>query len=301
MATYRQVHISFWQDPFIEDLTPIQRYFYLYLMTNSKTKQCGCYEISMKLIRYETGLDQTVIDQCIDFLCDKNKIRYNENNGEFIILNWLKHNSFRSPKVKSCIEKEVKLIKTFEYSKYILSVLDGNPIDSLSIDYTKSMYTGLQKEEEEEKEENNNIYCASKDAVLIENTKKDEPDPVETLFEQLWKLYPNKKGKASVSKKSKNELSKHGVDVIKKCIDRYDKYVKAQHERGFDLQYQNGSTFFNSGYMDYLDENYTEPKTNTVKLNVPKNKFINYNQRQYNHDELEKKALQRRLNLTKEG
>ena len=38
MATYRQVHITFWQDPFIEDLEPMEKYFYLYLMTNSKTK-----------------------------------------------------------------------------------------------------------------------------------------------------------------------------------------------------------------------------------------------------------------------
>ena len=66
MAKYRQVHISFWQDPFIEELEPMQKYFYLYLMTNSKTTQCGCFEISNKLIKYETGLGQEEIKEYIE-------------------------------------------------------------------------------------------------------------------------------------------------------------------------------------------------------------------------------------------
>ena len=70
MAAYRQVHISFWQDPYIEDLSPKEKYFYLYLMTNSRTKQCGCYEISMELIKYETGLTQQEIDSYIDKLSE---------------------------------------------------------------------------------------------------------------------------------------------------------------------------------------------------------------------------------------
>ncbi|TKI91171.1 replication protein, partial [Bacillus wiedmannii] len=37
MAVYRPVHVSFWQDSFVLDLTPEEKYFYLYLMTNSKT------------------------------------------------------------------------------------------------------------------------------------------------------------------------------------------------------------------------------------------------------------------------
>ena len=151
MATYRQVHISFWQDPYIEDLSAKEKYFYLYLMTNSKTRQCGCYEISMKLIKYETGLTQQEIDQYISKLSLGNKIRYNEPNQEFLLLNWLKHNSFRSPKVLSCIVKELDSIKTIEFKSYINSFTNGDTtMDSLS----ESIDTGLQKEEEEEKEDN---------------------------------------------------------------------------------------------------------------------------------------------------
>jgi len=157
MATYRQVHISFWQDPYIEDLSAKEKYFYIYLMTNSKTKQCGCYEISMKLVKYETALTQQEIDSFIVKLSIGNKIRYNQENQEFLILNWLKHNSFRSPKVLSCILKELESIKTDEFKQYVYNFIDGSiPIDSLSIDYPKSIGTGLQKEKEEEQEKTYN-------------------------------------------------------------------------------------------------------------------------------------------------
>ena len=44
MAVYRHIHIEYWQDGFVLDLTPEEKYFYIYLMTNSKTSQCGIYE-----------------------------------------------------------------------------------------------------------------------------------------------------------------------------------------------------------------------------------------------------------------
>ena len=43
MAAYRHIHIDYWQDSFVLDLTPEEKYFYIYLMTNSKTTQCGDY------------------------------------------------------------------------------------------------------------------------------------------------------------------------------------------------------------------------------------------------------------------
>ena len=79
MAKYRQVHITYWQDPFIEELEPLEKYFYLYLMTNSKTTQCGCYEISMKLIKYETGLTKDQIDRILSIVNDFGLDFYDED------------------------------------------------------------------------------------------------------------------------------------------------------------------------------------------------------------------------------
>ena len=56
MALYRNVHVSFWNDTkIIDEMTPEDRYFMLYLLSNPHTNQVGCYEISVRDISKETG------------------------------------------------------------------------------------------------------------------------------------------------------------------------------------------------------------------------------------------------------
>lgn len=76
--------------------------------------------------------------------------------------------------------------------------------------------------------------------------------------EEIWLLYPNKKGKATAIKKIPKLIKEHGYEKIKKCVERY-----ALECKGKDKQYiKHGSTFFNGGYMDYLDENIAEANEN---------------------------------------
>ena len=171
MATFRQVHIKYWQDPFIEKLEPLQRYFYLYLMTNSKTTQCGCYELSSKLIEYETGLTQEQINDYVEFLEKNGKIKLNRETNEFLLVNWLKHNSFGSPKVRLCINKELENIKHKEFIDFINNIVNKNmSIDRLSIDYTKCIDTDTQKEKEKEKEY---IYIQHHNLKLTKDEKEE--------------------------------------------------------------------------------------------------------------------------------
>ena len=79
-------------------------------------------------------------------------------------------------------------------------------------------------------------------------------------FEKIWSLYPTKRGKGKVSDTKKKVLAKISLEEWERIIDRYKKSVKADRESGFNKRYQDGSTFFNSGYVDYTDSNYTEPE-----------------------------------------
>ena len=73
------------------------------------------------------------------------------------------------------------------------------------------------------------------------------------LFEELWKLYPVKKGKGQVSAAAKQRLLKVGHDEMVRAIGRY----KAELAKDSEWRRpQNGSTFFNSGYLDYPDADY---------------------------------------------
>lgn len=148
MAVYRQIQVSYWQDPFVISLTPEEKYFYIYLMTNSKTTQCGIYELPKKVMEFETGYNRESVDKLMERFIQYGKVLYHDLTQELMLLNWMKHNSMKSPKVRSCVEKELRSIKNKDYKYRFASLCKdyGYPIDRLCID------SGEEEEKEEEKE-----------------------------------------------------------------------------------------------------------------------------------------------------
>ena len=114
MSIYRHVHINYWQDAFILDLTPEEKYFYVYLLTNSKTKQCGIYELPIRIIETETGYNRETVDKLLNRFEEYDKIVYDKATKEIYLKNWSKHNKITSFKVKKCVEKELSKVKSKE-------------------------------------------------------------------------------------------------------------------------------------------------------------------------------------------
>lgn len=184
MAIYRQVHVSFWQDGFIGDLPTDEKYFYLYLMTNPHTSQCGIYELPKKHIAFESGYSINTVCELLQKFIDYNKILYNESTKEIILLNWLRYNSMKSPKVQSCVKKELQAVKYKPFINTFLSVAKdlGYSIDSLSIDLGEE-----EEQEEEQEEEYKNNYLNI--LVKIKNYPFDEKTDIE-MIQRLTEKYP---------------------------------------------------------------------------------------------------------------
>ena len=136
MAIFRKVHTSFWSDTFISDLDKDKKLFYLYILTNERTTQCGIYEISKKQISFDLGYSIDTVCKLLQYFIKLGKIRYNEQTKELAVGNWLKYNGSTSPKVKSCIDKEFAKVK-----------------DRVLIEYIYSIDTHPQEEEEQEEEQ----------------------------------------------------------------------------------------------------------------------------------------------------
>ena len=111
----------------------------------------------------------------------------------------------------------------------------------------------------------NNIYSAN----------------AEQFAQHIWSLYPKKKGKKIAIESIKNILKKYSVEELELCVSRYATEVRLTEDE-FIL---NGSTFFNGRFIDFLDENYKEKKE---KKHTG---FNNFQSREYDYDELEKKLL----------
>jgi hypothetical protein len=184
MAIFRKIHTSFWSDPFIQDLDNDHKLFYLYLLTNEKTKQCGIYEISKKQISFELGYSIDRVSKLLAYFIKSGKILYSETTKEIAIKNWNKFNGSTSPKVVSCINSELKNVK-----------------DTVLIEYVNGIYTASQEEEEQEEEQ---------------ETEKDN------FFDDLWQLY-TKQGNKKTSNSAFNNLTKKEIEIVKLHIPNYIK------------------------------------------------------------------------------
>jgi hypothetical protein len=117
MATFRKIHTTFWTDPFVEELTQEQKLFYLYLITNTKTKQSGIYEISKRYIAYETGFSVKEVNDLLLFFENNGKIEYSAETNEIMICNWNKFNYNTSYQSIICIYDDLKEIKNINLVK----------------------------------------------------------------------------------------------------------------------------------------------------------------------------------------
>lgn len=118
-------------------------------------------------------------------------------------------------------------------------------INSVNADRNPINEHGNTQSKEEKSREENYISCTPAERGT---------ESLEEFFESVWKLYPIKKGKGQVSKTKKQKLQRIGYGQIKHCVERFVKDMES--ERRDKKYWMHGSTFFNSGYVDYLDENY---------------------------------------------
>jgi DnaD/phage-associated family protein len=190
MAKYRQLQTCFWKDSFVTELTPEEKFFYMYLMTNDNTTQCGIYTFIVKFAEVETGYNRETIEKLLNRFIEYGKIKYCSETKEIMVVNWLKHNFIGSKPVISCINKELKQVKQAAFVKDLYNVCKNNNypvetifygIDRVSIGYTSHSEEEkipcreeeeIEKEEKEEVEEKINAAAAAFNADLNNSFKK---------------------------------------------------------------------------------------------------------------------------------
>ena len=111
MAIYRHVHVEFWKDPkVLEELTPEDKLFFIYLLTNPNTTQIGVYKITKKQIAFELGFSIESVNALMDrFINNYGLIKYNNDTREICLKNWGKYNLNKLGKpMLDCVRSELK-------------------------------------------------------------------------------------------------------------------------------------------------------------------------------------------------
>lgn len=105
---FRLVYTDFWEDPKVmEEMTPEDRYFYLYLLTNPNTNMLGIYQITKKQMAFELGYSPESINSLLDRFENHHKlVRYNQETRELLVKKYAKYNLNKGGKpIIDCIKK----------------------------------------------------------------------------------------------------------------------------------------------------------------------------------------------------
>ena len=127
MGIKRIVDTAFWTDPKLDEFSPEDRYFWLYLLTNPFSKQLGIYEISIRQAAFQMGYSIDAFNVLLDRFENKYRvIRFSKDTNEVAILNFLRHSVMKGGKpVEDCIRKEMTLVKNKQLIDIVFSRLHG--------------------------------------------------------------------------------------------------------------------------------------------------------------------------------
>src|SRR3990167_6413350 len=58
MSKKRMIDTRFWHDNWVRKLNALDRYLFIYLMTNDKCSFCGIYELPLEMMAFEPEIDE---------------------------------------------------------------------------------------------------------------------------------------------------------------------------------------------------------------------------------------------------
>ena len=191
------------------------------------------WEISNKYISEVTGIHRCHVSRELSTLQDYGLITIEVTNGKRVL----------------------KINKDYEHwdfsKKNVTKNGNANELPKMVTSVTEIGNNELPKMVTSVTEIGNHTYYKKQIKNSEKQIKKIETDDFQTEFEELWKLYPKKRGKSAVSKKAIKELKKAGFDTVKRAIENYKAEIKKNRTQ--EQYIMHGSTFFNGRWRDYIE------------------------------------------------
>lgn len=128
MSKQRYINTKLWSDNWVTNLDPVEKLLFLYLLTNERTNIAGVYELPIKLMAVETGIEKEMVDKILKRFEKDNKIIYKK--GWIIIKNFTKHQDLNNEKIKKGVESIINDIP--QYIKDTLSIPYTYPSNNLN-------------------------------------------------------------------------------------------------------------------------------------------------------------------------
>lgn len=215
MANQKQRYINtkFWNDNYVSELDPIEKLLFIYLLTNGHTNISGIYEVPIKVIAIETGIEVSMLNKILPRL--EEKVRYID--GYVVIRKFLKHqqtqSSLVSKGIMNCLDELDRSFLIHLVNKGFYEVTE-DIANTLSIGYTYPLNYS-----------NSNLDSNS--------NSKDTSASADSSFDKFWEQYPKKELKKKTKEIWKRKkLHVHLKEIMTfiekaKKTDRWQKgYIK---------------------------------------------------------------------------
>lgn len=110
--TYSKIERSFWETDEARELTPEEKYFWMYLQTNANVNTLGCYAFRMRKAVDETGYNKDTLEKLLDIMIQRGMILYDATTREIFLLHWGKTNWNRQTATLRAIKADLKEIRS---------------------------------------------------------------------------------------------------------------------------------------------------------------------------------------------
>lgn len=242
MAKSRYVKDSMRSDNRFTDLTVSEKLLFTYLLTNDKVGLCWVYELPLKKIQRETGIDSGTLWKAFERFESVWKVCY--KNWRVMIVNFLKNQSMNDNMVKWAkreaenIGKEVWL-SFADFKGFERLWKDFESFDILNLTLLNLTLPNLTTPNGEKEEK----------IIKLTTIRKEE------MFTEFWKVYPNKQWKAKAEEWYIKNITEELHKQILKWVQAYKRTTEEKKSRKeFAPEYKHWSSYLNQRrWEDFTD------------------------------------------------
>ena len=309
----RLVNIEFWtDDKVVNEFTPEDKYFMLYLLTNPHTTQLGIYKLNARYAAFEMGYSEETVKSLLKrFDSHLGLIYWSKDTGEVAIKNYLIHSIIKGGKpVADLLWKEINDVKNKDLVTKVFNHIKDSDNINKTVRNIIDIYLNKNNNINEIHNENENdkSYHQSYDDSCHDSYHHTQPTastPKKRLsvdrFNDFWNAYPKQIHRTLAEQAYVKSLI--GGSTEEWLIDAAKEYALCM--QGTESRFvKNPENWLQDNcYLDYPPGTYEkrvkeleqqkQAKEAQKATQKPKGtRFSNFDQRPYDFDDLEAKLLQ---------
>jgi hypothetical protein len=223
MANSRVVNTNFWKDSYIIELEPSEKLLFIYFLTNPRTSMAGVYEISLREVAFDTGMDVDFINKTlVKFSIDK-RMHYERN--WLVLANFIKHQRL-NPSIVRGIERAIEELPNWLQEKIELAKDEDKQL-SIFITETPQSGDSVSKSKDSLSEYNLN-------KKKLKKRKEIEPKQTAQAVESSKELSKSQKRSYAISMEKEREQETRAAEAKTRTGSGLQKFQasKARLRRG---------------------------------------------------------------------